>query len=56
MLQNGTLGKQDQAGLSGKVIHLELCKRLKFDYVWKWYIHKPESKKIRCIIFSGILI
>ena len=27
----------------GKVIHRELCKRLKFDYAVKWYMHKPES-------------
>ena len=27
----------------GKVIHGELCKRLKFDYSAKWYMHKPES-------------
>ena len=27
----------------GKVIRLELCKRLKFDHITKYYIHKPES-------------
>ena len=27
----------------GKVIILKLCKKLKFDYFTKWYIHKPES-------------
>ena len=27
----------------GKVIHLELCKKLKFDHTTKWYMHKPES-------------
>ena len=27
----------------GKVIHWELCKKLKFDDTNKWYIHKPES-------------
>ena len=27
----------------GKVINLELCKKFKFDYMNKWYIHKPES-------------
>ena len=27
----------------GKVIHKELCKRLKSDYADKWYIHKQES-------------
>ena len=26
-----------------KVIHRELCKRLKFDHINKWYMHKPES-------------
>ena len=29
--------------LVGKVIHRELCKKLKFDYTAKWYMHKPES-------------
>ena len=27
----------------GKVFHLELCKRLKFDNTDRWYIHKLES-------------
>ena len=27
----------------GKVIHLELCKRLNFDHTNKWYMYKPES-------------
>ena len=27
----------------GKMIHWELCKRLKFDYTPKWYMHNPES-------------
>ena len=27
----------------GKAIHLELCKRVKFGHVDKWYIHKPKS-------------
>ena len=27
----------------GKMIHWELCKRLKFDHTIKWYMHKPES-------------
>ena len=26
-----------------KAIHWELCKKLKFDYTTKWYMHKPES-------------
>ena len=25
----------------GKVIHLELCKKLKSDHIIKWYIHNP---------------
>ena len=27
----------------GKVIHGELCKKLKFDYTNKCYMHNPES-------------
>ena len=27
----------------GKVIHEELCKRLKYDHADKWYMLKPES-------------
>ena len=27
----------------GKVIHLELFKRLKIDFITKWYMHKTES-------------
>ena len=27
----------------GKMLLLELCKKLKFDHTIKWYIHKPES-------------
>ena len=27
----------------GKVIHWELCKRLKLEHANKWYVHKPES-------------
>ena len=27
----------------GKVIHWELCKKLKFDHANKWYMHNPES-------------
>ena len=23
--------------------HWELCKKLKFDHITKWYMHKPES-------------
>ena len=27
----------------GKVIHWELCKKLKFDHTNKWYMHNPSS-------------
>ena len=27
----------------GKVIHWEMCKKLKCDHTNKWYIHNPES-------------
>ena len=27
----------------GKVIHLELCRKLKFDHTNKWYMHKLTS-------------
>ena len=27
----------------GKVIHLEFCKKLKFDYTYKWYMHNLAS-------------
>ena len=27
----------------GKVIHWELCKRLNFNHITKWYINKQES-------------
>ena len=27
----------------GKVIHWELCKKLKFDHTDKWYMYNPES-------------
>ena len=26
-----------------KVIHMELCKKFKFDHTNKWYIHNPTS-------------
>ena len=26
----------------GKVLHWELCKKLKFDHTHKWYMHNPE--------------
>ena len=27
----------------GKMMHWELCKKLKFDHANKWYMHNPES-------------
>ena len=27
----------------GEVIHWELCKKLKFDFPNKWFMHNPES-------------
>ena len=27
----------------GKVIHWELCKKFKFNYTNKWYMHNPEA-------------
>ena len=39
MPQTGSKG-QDWAG---KVIHWELCNKLKFDYADKWHMRKPES-------------
>ena len=27
----------------GKVIHWELCKRVKFDHTSTWYMYKPDS-------------
>ena len=27
----------------GKVIHWEFCKKFKFDYTNKWYMHNPET-------------
>ena len=39
----------------GKVIHLKLCKRLKFDDTNKWYGPKPQFVlKMRCIRLSRI--
>ena len=29
--------------MGGKVIHKELCKKLKFDHTNKWYMHNQES-------------
>ena len=30
----------------GKVIHRKLCKRLKFNHITKWYMHKSESVRV----------
>ena len=27
----------------GRMIHAELCKKLKFDHTIKWYMHKSNS-------------
>ena len=32
---------------AGKVINWKLCKRLKFDRADKWYVHKPESGRLK---------
>ena len=29
-------------GWVGKVLHLELCKKFRFDHTTKWYMHIPE--------------
>ena len=29
--------------MMGKVIHWEMCKKFKFDYKYKWYMHNPAS-------------
>ena len=29
--------------MEGKVIHWELCKKLKFDHANKWHMHKQKS-------------
>ena len=42
MLQIST-GNKTKHDWVGKVIHLELCKKLKFDHTTKWYLHNPES-------------
>ena len=38
----------------GKVIHRELCKKLKFDHTTKWCMHKPEAVRMRRIKLTGI--
>ena len=30
----------------GKVIHLELCKKLESDQTIEWYVHQPESVSV----------
>ena len=37
-----------------KLIHWELCKKLEFDHVTKWFMHKPEFVKENARKFSGI--
>ena len=51
MQQTCIEGVQDQTRLGGKLIHWELCKRLKLDYTCKW----NQFKKMWRIKFSGIL-
>ena len=41
--QTDTKEPKTSHNLKGKVIHKELCKRLKFDDTTKWYMYKPES-------------
>ena len=36
----------------GKVIHWELCKKLKFDLTNNWYMHNPESVLENCNILT----
>ena len=43
MQQVGTKEYRTRHDWVGKVIHCELCKRLYFDHVDKWYMHKLES-------------
>ena len=42
MQETCTKGVQDKGDWMGKGIQWELCKRLKFDHIDKWYMHKPE--------------
>ena len=43
-------------GWVGKVIHWELCKKLKFDHSKSWHMHKLEpSRRMKDTKFSGIL-
>ena len=40
----------------GKVIHWELCKKMKIDHPNKWYMHNPDSvQENETTIFTGIL-
>ena len=44
MLQSGRKrGTSEGDYWAGKMIHLELCKRLKIDQTDKWSMHKPET-------------
>ena len=44
MQQISTKGIQEKAQLSEKVIHWELCKKLKFYRTDKWHMLKPKSR------------
>ena len=40
----------------GKVIHWEMCKKFKFDFTKKWYMHNPASVlEMTHINYYGIL-
>ncbi len=41
MQQIGTEGVQARHDGVGKVFHLEMCTRFKFDHANKWYMHNP---------------
>ena len=36
-------GYKTRHDLESKVIHWEMCKKFKFDYTNKWYMHNPAS-------------
>ena len=38
----GQKGYKTRNDWAGKVIHMELRKKLKFDHINKWYMHNPE--------------
>ena len=39
-----TKGYKTRHDWVGKMIQLELCKKLKFDHRNKWYMHNPEPE------------